>query len=174
MRRVLPGSLAEVAGLQRGDRIATINSGPVYGPTDRTELLKRVQTLSQYMHTKTDARERVLHVQVLRRAPVHVDGTVRADETGYTGLHVTATHDGRFLIDKVDAESPAGRLGLAQGMEIVAVDGMPVAHADCVVRNGTSSAALSALLSLGAPVRLHAVHAELACALGALSLDSSA
>jgi hypothetical protein len=122
VREVWMGRLAEQAGLQPGDLIATFDGRPVTTPDDLHPLV-------------LPAAREILELRVRRgrrmataTLPATTDVEVATDTRTSTGL-VLASEPGGFAVESVVADSAAARAGMQSGDSLVTVDGSSVSSA---------------------------------------------
>ncbi|HVC97725.1 MAG TPA: PDZ domain-containing protein [Pirellulales bacterium] len=130
IRRVLPGSPAEEAGLRQGDEILTVDSQRVNHTEELRRALARVSGDDATLGILRKGRYQTVSAELAVPDETFDAGNARA------ALGVLIERDGGdgAWVDSISANSPAAEAGVRPGDEIVALDGHPVASGDDLMR----------------------------------------
>jgi S1-C subfamily serine protease len=134
IRRVLPGSPADEAGLRQGDEILTVDGQRVHHTEELRRALARISADTAKLGILRTGRFQTVST-VLAVPDETVDqGNANSRSRAALGVLLDPEGSGGAWVGSVSPHSPAAEAGVRHGDEIIALDGHPVASGDDLMR----------------------------------------
>jgi len=133
IRRVLPGSPAEEAGLRKGDEILTVDSQRVNHTEELKRALARVSEDTAKLGILRNGRHQTVSAELAVPDEAIEQGNASHDRAAL-GISLDPEGNDGAWVGSVSPHSPAAEASVRPGDEIVALDGHQVASGDDLMR----------------------------------------